>query len=85
MQYQDPLAYKSSFFFHLWNSAQSHICYMQGLPEDFSGYCNKILVNAQNFKEELQKISQNGNNLMIEKQCIGGSLKYSFFLCHKFY
>lgn len=57
---------------------------MQGLPEDFSGYCNKILVNAQNFKEELQKISQNGNNLMIEKQCIGGSLKYSFFYVIKF-
>ena len=78
MQNQDPLPYKSSIFFHVWNRAQSHITYLQGLPEDFSGYCNKILANAQNFKDELQNMGNNGNNLMIEKECIG-SLKYFFF------
>ena len=80
MQNQDPLPCKS-FFFHVWNRAQSHISYLQGLPEDFSGYCNKILANAQNFKEELQNMNMgnNGNNLMIEKECIC-SLNIFFFL-----
>lgn len=80
MQNQDPLLYKSSIFFHVWNRAQSHIAYLQGLPEDFSGYCNKILANAQNFKDELQNMgSNNGNNLMIQKECIGSSLNFFVF------